>query len=190
MGGEGNASILDVVVSRSPRVPAGLSPDPLEHKLEKCKMALVSARESRTMLRNYLSTVGAASVDISQLDAVFDAYESLTSKADTRITDLENEVDRIQGDIRSRMVQSLDVADTQGWQAVVLLDGQVDEEVVLNISYGERFLLGLVSKFSYYIVVTSASWEPGYDIRVDTQAKEDNASILYKASISQCTGEV
>jgi len=47
-----------------------------------------------------------------------------------------------------------------------------------------------MSAFSYYIVVTSASWEPGYDIRVDTQAKEDNTSILYKASISQCTGEV
>ena len=139
MGGEGNASILDVIVSRSQisPIPAELSPDPLKHKLEECKRALVSARESRTMLRNYLSTVGAACVDISQLDAVFDTYETLTSKADTRITDLENEVDRIQGDIRSRMVLSSAVVDTQGWQAVVLLDGQVEEEVVLNITYGE-----------------------------------------------------
>jgi len=91
------------------------------------------------MLRNYLTSIGAATVDISKLDAIIDTYGVLTSKADARVTDLENEVDRIENEMTSGSgVQSLGSVDRRGWQAVVLLEGQVDEEVVLNVSYGER----------------------------------------------------
>ncbi|PPQ88871.1 hypothetical protein CVT25_009065 [Psilocybe cyanescens] len=34
-----------------------------------------------------------------------------------------------------------------------------------------------------------ADWTPGYDIRVDTKAKEQAVTIMYKASITQNTGE-
>jgi len=140
--GEGNASILDVVVSRNQSTPfakAKPGPDPLESRLDECKKALESARESRTMLSNYVTSIGAATVDISKLDAIIDTYGVLTSKADARVTDLENEVDRIENEMTSGSgVQSLGSVDRQGWEAVVLLEGQVDEEVVLNVSYGER----------------------------------------------------
>ncbi|KAF8958010.1 hypothetical protein BDZ97DRAFT_1924037 [Flammula alnicola] len=38
-------------------------------------------------------------------------------------------------------------------------------------------------------VVLNADWTPSYDIRVDTQSKEKNITIVYKAAIAQNTGE-
>ena len=38
--------------------------------------------------------------------------------------------------------------------------------------------------------VHNASWSAGYDIRVDMQAKDEPVTLVYKAGITQDTGEV
>ena len=35
-----------------------------------------------------------------------------------------------------------------------------------------------------------ANWAAGYDIRVDTQTKDKSITLVYKAAITQNTGEV
>lgn len=40
------------------------------------------------------------------------------------------------------------------------------------------------------VAVTNATWEPKYDIRVDTQTKEKSVTLIYKGSITQNSGEV
>jgi hypothetical protein len=38
--------------------------------------------------------------------------------------------------------------------------------------------------------VHSANWSAGYDIRVNMQTKETPVTLIYKAAITQSTGEV
>ena len=38
--------------------------------------------------------------------------------------------------------------------------------------------------------VSHAHWNAGYDVRIDMQNPEQVAKVIYKASISQATGEV
>lgn len=40
------------------------------------------------------------------------------------------------------------------------------------------------------IAVSHASWEAGYDIRVDMQTPNAPVQVIYKAGINQRTGEV
>ena len=39
-------------------------------------------------------------------------------------------------------------------------------------------------------VVSNADWSASYEIRADTESKENNLVIVYKATITQNTGEV
>ena len=41
-----------------------------------------------------------------------------------------------------------------------------------------------------WVGVSHAHWDAGYDIRVDMQNPTQLAKVVYKASISQATGEV
>lgn len=41
----------------------------------------------------------------------------------------------------------------------------------------------------WHIAVHNATWKPVYDIRVDMQSKEKPVTLIYKASITQSTGE-
>lgn len=41
-----------------------------------------------------------------------------------------------------------------------------------------------------HLAVTNATWDAAYDIRVNTQEKENSVKLIYQAKITQNTGEV
>ncbi|KAF8148202.1 hypothetical protein B0H34DRAFT_833314 [Crassisporium funariophilum] len=173
--GQGNASIHDVIVSRTPRPPSLVAPavasDSKKRKLEEMKKALESAHQSRTALKVYLGTFNAHDVPLLDLESALIKHSALTRKWDTQILDLEKEVAELEIALNSNVppVQAYDAS----WQVVINVSGQVNEEVVILLKYA----------------VYGADWKASYDIRVDTQATEKAVVIDYKAVITQGTGE-
>ncbi|KAF9525622.1 hypothetical protein CPB83DRAFT_885409 [Crepidotus variabilis] len=173
--GQGRAFIKDVTVSKTPD-PSRVNTyptDPLIQRSLELRMALEGRRQSRHMLSSYLKVVKPNDVPFTQLDGMLDSFVALTQKADARLLDLERQIADVDDEIAKRPPRTSADQMTCRWQVSVLLDADEDDEVKLLLKY----------------VVRGADWTPSYDIRVNTQKKTDNIVIVYKALISQSTGE-
>ncbi|KAF9532456.1 hypothetical protein CPB83DRAFT_759238 [Crepidotus variabilis] len=173
--GQGRASINDVTVSKTtdPSKINDIPPDPLQSKRLEVQKALKSATQSRKMLSNYLAAVSPGNVSADELDKMLDNFVGLTEKADARVREAERQLGDIDDEIAMRPAKTSAENPTGRWQVSVLLDADEDAEVQLVLKY----------------VVHGADWTPSYDVRVDTQKTTDNITIVYKALISQSTGE-
>ncbi|KAF9532455.1 hypothetical protein CPB83DRAFT_890667 [Crepidotus variabilis] len=173
--GQGRASINDVTVSKTtdPSKINDIPPDPLQSQRLEVQKALKSATQSRKMLSNYLAAVSPGNFSADELDKLLDNFVGLTEKADARVREAERQLGDIDDEIAMRPAKTSAENPFGRWQVSVLVDADEDAEVQLVLKY----------------VVHGADWTPSYDIRVDTQKTTDNITIVYKALISQSTGE-
>ncbi|PPQ89432.1 hypothetical protein CVT25_012811 [Psilocybe cyanescens] len=177
--GHGNASIHDVIVERvvnypSARVTGNEKESALRRERRVIEKALESAEKSRATLNGYLNTITANDFDIPRLEATLEGYTALSQKVDKQILDLEKDLAEVAAQIRlEKYANQAASARTESWKTSIDVHGQVEEEIELRIKYA----------------VYQADWTPSYDIRVDTKAKEKAVTIMYKASITQNTGE-
>ena len=83
---------------------------------------------------------------------------------------------------------------TLSWQLTINVWAEVDEIVEFLVKYGARLNCECQTFASSnrvtYTVVSNADLSASYDIRADTQNPGNNLVILYKATITQSTGEV
>uniref|UniRef100_A0A8H8CPA6 DUF4139 domain-containing protein n=1 Tax=Psilocybe cubensis TaxID=181762 RepID=A0A8H8CPA6_PSICU len=179
--GRGNASIHDVVVAKTLPPPRKSSNtidntqarNPLKRRKKELESELDSTRHARTALDKSLDTVGEGGFEASQLEGTLDTYFRLGRKVALRILDIEKELLEVEELIKQEEKQRKAAPFIPSWQVSIDVHGKFDENVRVYLKYAVR----------------NADWTAAYDIRVYTQAKEKAVAIVYKAVITQDTGE-
>ncbi|KJA24214.1 hypothetical protein HYPSUDRAFT_136419 [Hypholoma sublateritium FD-334 SS-4] len=182
--GRGNASIHDVVISKTP-----ISSNPpawrtgslrvQERKEQELKNQIASAKHARSTLDTYLSTLNAENVAFSQLGDRFADHALLARNLDNNILDLVHELADLTASSKAQnktpTLPAEEVEETHlPWQVSINVWAQTDEEE---------------AEISIIYAVSNANWTASYDIRADTRISGKNVIIRYKASIRQNTGE-
>ncbi|KAF7365674.1 hypothetical protein MVEN_00441100 [Mycena venus] len=176
--GRGAATIHDVTVSTSKgeHVPTS-SPElaALLSKREKTSNALARCEKSIASLEQYLSSLSVEHLDVSKLESVMQNYDSTGEKLDAKKSELTEQLRLIDADIvleRARIAVPHENDKLRVKAAIgVFAQGEGDVEIALIYA------------------VPRATWTAFYDIRVDMSTKEDPISLIYKAAITQDTGE-
>ncbi|KAF9465728.1 hypothetical protein BDZ94DRAFT_1320028 [Collybia nuda] len=176
--GRGAATIHDVALSDIPEpVVASMSPDleDLLSKQEWNQKALERAKKSLASLEAYLSTLNVQHINVTELGQVMDSYDIAGEKLDKKVTELEKTLKGIEADIKvERKKLTGPTRDARlRKRATIGVFANSEGEVEIVLIYGVR----------------QANWTAGYDIRVDMEAKDKPVTLIYKAGITQNTGE-
>ncbi|KAJ7914284.1 hypothetical protein B0H13DRAFT_2003163, partial [Mycena leptocephala] len=176
--GRGAATIHDVTVStaKGEHIPTS-SPDltALFNKREKTANALARCQKSIASLEQYLSSLTVEHLDVSKLESVMDNYDSTGEKLDAKKSDLTEQLRKIDADIsfeRARIAVPHE-NDKLRVKAAIGVFAQAEGDVEIALIYA----------------VPRATWTAFYDIRVDMSTKDDPINLIYKAAITQNTGE-
>jgi hypothetical protein len=107
----------------------------LKRKRDETKRALESAQESRFTLKDYLATVSATHMGISNLSNMLDEYNLAARKFDLQILDLEKDLAHIEEQVQAEPRRA-NAQPVQFWQVVINVHGKVDEEATVLLKYG------------------------------------------------------
>ncbi|KAF8999129.1 hypothetical protein BDQ17DRAFT_1246877 [Cyathus striatus] len=174
---KGPASVRDVKISETPFVASPTTSPKLEEltqRRERLNNSLTRAYNGTYALEDYLEDMKKNSP--SDLKDIAEEYMEATTELDDRIAELKKEIAALdKGISEERKVLSGPVVEVKyDFIKVTLgLFGEAEGEVDLTLHY----------------VVNHASWVAAYDIRFDKNNKEKRATLVYKASITQSTGE-
>ncbi|KAF8073367.1 hypothetical protein FPV67DRAFT_741034 [Lyophyllum atratum] len=176
--GRGAATIHDVTLSDMPQPPVPSTSERLEEltsEKELAKKALVRAMKGMTSLEAYLSTLNVQHTDVATLDKVIEHYDASGSRLDKKILDLEKKITTLRDEIKEEQDRIAGAPRNQklGVRAAIGVFAASEGEVAIALIYA----------------VKAATWSAGYDIRVDMQTKEKPVTLIYKAGITQDTGE-
>ncbi|KAJ6469143.1 hypothetical protein C8R47DRAFT_1055473 [Mycena vitilis] len=176
--GRGAATIHDVTVStaKGEHVPT-TSPEltALLKSKEKTTDALARCEKSIASLQRYLGSMTVEHLDVSKLETVMETYDSAGEKLDAKKSDLTEALRKVDADI---LVEKGRIAiphenDQLRVKAAIGVFAEAEGEVEIALVYA----------------VPRATWTAFYDNRVDMGAKEDPITLIYKAAITQNTGE-
>ncbi|KAJ7064632.1 hypothetical protein C8F01DRAFT_1127536 [Mycena amicta] len=176
--GRGAATIHDVTVSaaKGEHVPT-TSPEltALLKKKEQTKNALTRCEKSVVSLEQYLGSLTVEHLDWSKIENVMDSYNSTGEKLDAKRSELTEQLRTLDGDIereRERIAVPHENDELRIKAAIGVFAEQAgDVEIALIYA------------------VPRATWRAFYDIRVDMNTKDDPITLIYKAAITQKTGE-
>ncbi|KAG5637323.1 hypothetical protein H0H81_004969 [Sphagnurus paluster] len=176
--GRGTATIHDVVLSDIPSPPMPTTSarlDELSSEKELEEKALARAKKGMQSLEAYLTTLDVQHTDVETLDKVIEHYDTSGSKLDRKILELEKKIKRLASEIEAERKTFVGTPKNQklGVRAAISVFAPSGGEVAVALIYAVR----------------SANWTAGYDIRVDMQSKEKPVTLIYKAIITQDTGE-
>ncbi|KAJ6527188.1 hypothetical protein B0H19DRAFT_970147 [Mycena capillaripes] len=176
--GRGAATIHDVTVStaKGEHIPTS-SPEltALLNKREKTASALARCDKSIASLEQYLSSLTVQHLEVSKLASAMENYDSTGEKLDAKKFDLTEQLRTIDADIvleRARIAVPHE-NDKLRVKAAIGVFAQAEGEVEIALIYA----------------VPRATWIAFYDIRVEMSTKEDPITLIYKAAITQSTGE-
>ncbi|PPQ67434.1 hypothetical protein CVT26_007228 [Gymnopilus dilepis] len=161
--GRGAAVIQGVTAFKQGlQAPDETSPLLDELKVKKAKVghAIERCKKAIGAVDAYMGNISVEHLDISKLGEAMDIYDTTEEKWDSKVLELEEELRAIEGQIEA-------------------------EKKRLKESGGNRQLRTVVASAA----VSQAHWEAGYDLRVDLEDKERTVKLVYKAAISQQTGE-
>ncbi|PPR01511.1 hypothetical protein CVT24_001881 [Panaeolus cyanescens] len=181
--GHGSATIHDVTLSpiTVSQPVADVSSQALEDLImskKRIQDALGRNQRSLRSLDACLSSAHERYPDLTKLSEIVRAYESAAAELedsvlelDTRKKDIEKQIQaetaRLAGTGRTQVNQSLNI------KAMIGVFAESQHEIELALHYA----------------VSSASWKAVYDIRVDTNTEKKAIQLVYKAAITQTTGE-
>ncbi|KAF9559709.1 hypothetical protein CPC08DRAFT_708583 [Agrocybe pediades] len=176
--GRGAATIHDVTISTIPPPRREENSPELSSLLARKKSnekAHARATKALSSLETYMSSLKAETLDVSKLGDAVKNYEATANELDDKITTLEEEKLTIEKQI---------VEETER------LHGPTGNEK-LNVKVSIGVFAGFEGSVEIALIyaVNRASWSAAYDIRVDMQAEDKPVSLIYKASITQDTGE-
>ncbi|KAJ7101545.1 hypothetical protein B0H15DRAFT_919820 [Mycena belliarum] len=176
--GRGLATIHDVTVSKAKGQHVGTSSSELASLLSKKKQtasALARCEKSLAALEQYLNSLTVEHLEVSKLDNLMENYDSAGARLDARKSDLAEQLRVLDADI---VLECLRIAVPQENDKL-----RVKAEIGVFADTGGEVEIALI------YAVPSANWAAFYDIRVDMAAKDDPITLIYKAAITQNTGE-
>lgn len=176
--GRGAATIHGVTISTIVAAPGPTSSDTLKELLDKKRCtenARERAKKSLTALETYLTSLKIEYLDASRLREVVGGYETAAEELDDRIAGLEN--------VLAETNEAVSVEKAK-------LSGPMG-----NPKLNQKVSIGIFADFHGEINITliyavhGATWNAGYDIRVDMKTKDKPVTLTYKGGITQDTGE-
>ncbi|PFH53301.1 hypothetical protein AMATHDRAFT_1370 [Amanita thiersii Skay4041] len=193
--GRGAATIHDVTVGTMPTAPAPTtSPalDELKKRKERSTKSLERCKRMHGALSTYISTLHVQHAPVTELDKIVEGYCTTGEKLDHKILDLEAELRVIEKDIEEEQ-EKLDPE----WHALQNEssdddgDSQKDKPHLLRQKVSMGVFVDAEGEVELVLIyaVIGATWDAFYDVRVDTQTKETPVTIVYKAAITQNSGE-
>ncbi|KAJ7119770.1 hypothetical protein C8R44DRAFT_706692 [Mycena epipterygia] len=176
--GRGAATIHDVTVSQAKGEHAPTSSPELTellNKRQKTANALARCEKSVVALEQYLSSLTVEHLEVSKLESVMENYESAGEKLDARKSDLTEQLRTIDADIALEKVR--------------IAVPHENDKLRVKAAIGVFAQAGGDVEIALIYAVPWATWTAFYDIRVDMSTKEDPITLIYKAAITQNTGE-
>ncbi|KAF7325553.1 hypothetical protein MKEN_00404700 [Mycena kentingensis (nom. inval.)] len=176
--GRGAATIHDVSVSfaKGEHVPTTSSElAALFKRREQAQNALSRVDKSLASLEGYLSSLTVQHLDYSKLESVMESYNAAGEKLDAKKAALTEELKGLQADIEKEQTRIAvpHENDKLRVKAAIGVFAEQEGDVEIALIYA----------------VPRATWRAFYDIRVDMNAKDDPIKLIYKAAITQSTGE-
>ncbi|KAF8799602.1 hypothetical protein BYT27DRAFT_7149586 [Phlegmacium glaucopus] len=176
--GRGVATIHGVTISTIVPPPCPTSSDTLKELLDKkrrTEKATERAKKSLAALETYLGSLKIEHLDATNLRQVVNNYDTAAEELDNRIAELE--------DVLAETNEAIEVEKAR-------LSGPVgNANLNLKVSIGVFADFEGEVKIALIYAVQSATWNAGYDIRVDMKAKDKPVTLTYKGGITQNTGE-
>ncbi|KAF7318747.1 hypothetical protein HMN09_00387000 [Mycena chlorophos] len=176
--GRGAATIHDVTVSTAKDKPVPMSSPELTALFKKkdiTKNALARCQKSIASLEQYLASLTVEHVDFSKVESIMDGYNNAGEKLDARQSALLEEMRLIDADIKNERKRIALPPESDKLRVKVAIgvfaEHPGDIEIVLIYA------------------VPCATWKAFYDIRVDMNTKDDPIKLIYKAGVTQDTGE-
>ena len=200
--GRGVATIHDVTISTIVPPPSHTSSGILKELLGKkrrTEKTCERAKNSLTALQTYLGSLKIQNVDASNLREVLNSYDKAAEELDDKIAELENILTEIDQAIWAEKMRLSGPIGNGNLNIKVSVGIFADFEGEINIAliYGVHFyyfitcpLCSILTDIKKHVAVQSATWNAGYDIRVDMNTENKPVALTYKGSITQNTGEV
>ncbi|KAF8960056.1 hypothetical protein BDZ97DRAFT_1906024 [Flammula alnicola] len=142
---------------------------------EKATDALERYKKALKAIDGYMDKIDVQYLDISKLGEAMEIYDTTEEKWDAKIRQVNKEIEAIEGEMTEEEERL--------------------ENAVGNKELRTRVVVGLFAESATEIeivliyAVSHSSWEPSYDIRANLQNPEAPVKVVYKASITQQTGE-
>ncbi|KAG6807698.1 hypothetical protein H0H92_006658 [Tricholoma furcatifolium] len=176
--GRGSATIHDVTVSENSKPATPSTSDLLEKLSDESNLVyktLDRAKAAKKSLEAYLDTLHVQHADVATVDTVLEHYESRGEALDKKILALQNKLTELLKQIDNERAKLSDASQSSklGAGVTISLFAASEGEVSIVLAYA----------------VESATWKAAYDIRVEVEKKESLVTLLYKAGITQDTGE-
>ncbi|KAG6898902.1 hypothetical protein C0993_002979 [Termitomyces sp. T159_Od127] len=162
-------------MSRSASLGNSSAISDLTEKKLKTSRALERCRKAIHSVEAYLATMDVKTIDVVQVRQVLKEYDSTAEELDNRVLELEAQLREIRAELRKERAKSRSTK----------TNGRLNKRVIIGV-FAE--VAGEVEIVLIY-AVHGATWTAGYDIRVNTNAYEEPVTLIYKAAITQETGE-
>ncbi|KAF5335630.1 hypothetical protein D9758_014804 [Tetrapyrgos nigripes] len=179
--GRGSAIIQDVTVSEisaSPEPKSSPALEDLKSRKRLLKKALHRCSITSRTLTVFMENAASHPTDFTRLQDITQQFSDAGKKVDKEEMELETELKEVEAEIEKEKKKLsgaafADIDPLLKKKVSIGLYAEKDTSVELVLTYG----------------VIGATWDPLYDVRVNMQAQEKPITILYKAAITQTTGE-
>ena len=151
--------------------------------------AMERAKKRLGTLNSYLDRVSTEHTPVGQLRDILNLYEEEAGKLQGRMKEIQSELEKItKSEHRENKAHP---ATTGRWVYGAAIGLFVPEAATLEIilTYGLCSALCPLSQANPFTAVSNASWSALYDVRVSMNKTNKPVELVYKASITQCTGE-
>ncbi|KAG5645737.1 hypothetical protein DXG03_005433 [Asterophora parasitica] len=178
--GRGTATIHDIKISDSPTPNVASTSPRLEDLLlekELAEKALQLCKKRNQSLETYLDTLNVKDTDVSGLDKIMEHYDLVAEKIDTKTLELERRIKGLDPDIEKERAEI--AATGAPYKAKLRV------QMTINVFAPSAEPVEIIVIYA----VQAGSWDAAYDIRVNMQDTDKPVTLIYKAVISQSTGE-
>ncbi|KAJ8700894.1 hypothetical protein PTI98_003874 [Pleurotus ostreatus] len=175
----GSASIQGVTIGSTPQPPVPTASEELKN-LRKEKRLAESAIErcnaSIGSIRSYVASTTTVNIPSVNLGQLLQSCETEGARLDSQLLELEEKLSAVTEAVEAeeKKLEGGNVEqDGLGMTASIGLFAHEAGEIELTLIYAVR----------------QANWSAGYDVRVNMHASDKPVVLLYKANITQSTGE-
>ncbi|KAF9000069.1 hypothetical protein BDQ17DRAFT_1282255 [Cyathus striatus] len=165
--GNGDAIIQDITISTELQTMASPQLEALLVEKQRKENTIKRTEKAIDALATYLSTMNLSDVPPTDVRSIIQQYNEVTTEYQEDLIRQRKKLDQMGQDI------SKEHPLTDGKTATVGVFSESEEDIELSLHYA----------------VTQAGWTPVYDLRVNTESKEKCIKLVYKASVTQKTGE-
>ncbi|KAH9479803.1 Protein F37C4.5 [Psilocybe cubensis] len=176
--GRGQCTIYEVSLSDIPSSGPMTTSDRLEDLIKqkiRLEKALMRCHKAIAAVQSFQNSIAVRHVKADELANLQRGIDAAAEEWDLKQLDLEEQITEVTRDIEQEQVALGEVK----------VDNKLRKRVYITLVADKECDVEIVLKYA----VSSATWDPTYAIYVKMDTKEKAVKLIYKAAISQNTGE-